>query len=1178
MATPSDDFTASTQRAGRLAVGATTSGQLEAPGDADWFAVQLEAGKTYAFGLQGEVGGGGSLPLVPGATALRLYGPGMDPLDSSFTPSHNLPTLAFTPRTSGTYYLAVTSAASGPTGTYTVSAREGMADDVGDSSGTATRLLAGETINGMIGTSGDLDVFRVSIQKGHVYTLTQPGSGLAQQVLEGLGAGAVLSADGGSVTFRAAYTGDLNVVLAGPEGKTGGYSVHFEEAAADDVGSTLATAGTLAAGVTLKGQLDAADSDWYKLPATAGYAYAINVSAGVAPTLSVLGAASSAALPNGGIYIADGLPAFLAVDGSKPTSYDLTATLLADDYRNAATSAARLNSTVQGKIDYTGDTDYFTFSVKAGEVYGLGLGGQNGTLTVKPVSNATLIGSTPTSGATAGSLVFQAQADGMAVLAVSGTATTKDKLATYTLTRATAADDAANSIAEATPLAVDSTVSGAIGSPGDIDVFKVALQAGTTYAVTTPANVATLLSDGHGGLTAVEPGQWFTPTATQEYRFVLAAPGPASYQFGVQAAAGDDLPASAATTARLTENAGVTVASQKGDRDWVAVSLDAGQTYQVSSTGSGTLALRDATGQLVASAVTSAAGTHVLDYTPAAKGTWYVEVADGSGDTRLALSRPAADDFGNTPARAQSIEVGQTVTARLHSDTDVDALRLHLDAGHWYGVRMTDLGKLGDVPFASGMIDMLQVQADGSYVPFQVPASGEFEAAASGDYVLALHRAPKWDSTGATLRVVDMGADDQAAGAPAAALAVNGSVTGSAQAGGDTDSYKLALKAGEVYTLSLTGAQGTALGPNQGSIEIQLGSQHGAAALGQPLTFMAPSNGEFLVTTHLAAAGGYTVNLRGDGVDTDAPVLTPAAEGTVYQPGQAIDLAFSENILASGGEITLRDANGGVVQQFNTGSKAYTIHDNHLVLDPGVVLIPGATYSVNIAFGAVTDLAGNPALVAQQVPVTIAAPAATGTTGNDVLVGTGVSGTLDGGAGRDTVYLPEIVGAYAVQVSNTGAVKVTAPGQEGQVFTNVERMVFANDGSALAFDTAGNGGQAYRLYQAAFDRAPDKSGLGYWINALDHGASLAAVADSFIQSAEFRGLYGTETTDTQFVNALYENVLHRLPDASGAQYWLDALANGLPRAHVLFYFSESTENVANVAPVIGHGFEYVPFL
>ena len=58
---------------------------------------------------------------------------------------------------------------------------------------------------------------------------------------------------------------------------------------------------------------------------------------------------------------------------------------------------------------------------------------------------------------------------------------------------------------------------------------------------------------------------------------------------------------------------------------------------------------------------------------------------------------------------------------------------------------------------------------------------------------------------------------------------------------------------------------------------------------------------------------------------------------------------------------------------------------------------------------------------------------------------------------------------------------------------------------------------------------------------------------------------------------MYNNVLHRNGAANEVAGWVDGLNNGLSRAEVLRGFSESTENVANLAPIIGNGVAYTQF-
>ena len=125
--------------------------------------------------------------------------------------------------------------------------------------------------------------------------------------------------------------------------------------------------------------------------------------------------------------------------------------------------------------------------------------------------------------------------------------------------------------------------------------------------------------------------------------------------------------------------------------------------------------------------------------------------------------------------------------------------------------------------------------------------------------------------------------------------------------------------------------------------------------------------------------------------------------------------------------------------------------------------------------------------------------------------------------------------------------------------------------------------EAYRLYQAAFDRAPDMDGLGYWIFQLDQGVGLVEIADAFVRSDEFMGLYGEDPSDDDFVRLLYLNVLNREPDQAGYEYWTEVLAGDdkggdvLSRAELLVQFSESAENQQNVATLIGVSIDFTPW-
>ena len=138
--------------------------------------------------------------------------------------------------------------------------------------------------------------------------------------------------------------------------------------------------------------------------------------------------------------------------------------------------------------------------------------------------------------------------------------------------------------------------------------------------------------------------------------------------------------------------------------------------------------------------------------------------------------------------------------------------------------------------------------------------------------------------------------------------------------------------------------------------------------------------------------------------------------------------------------------------------------------------------------------------------------------------------------------------------------------------TNIERLKFTD--VSIAFDTSGEAGMAYRLYKAAFSRAPDTAGLGYQMKALDDGLSLGQVAANFIASQEFQVKYGS-LSNAQFVIQLYLNVLGRAGDSEGYAYHLARLDGGAAgRNDVLAGFSESPENQAALIGTISTGMVY----
>ena len=241
-------------------------------------------------------------------------------------------------------------------------------------------------------------------------------------------------------------------------------------------------------------------------------------------------------------------------------------------------------------------------------------------------------------------------------------------------------------------------------------------------------------------------------------------------------------------------------------------------------------------------------------------------------------------------------------------------------------------------------------------------------------------------------------------------------------------------------------------------------------------------------------------------------------------------------------------------------SSTLTLTDVHL----GKALTVTASY---------TDGHGTPESVkssATSLVTNVPPQTVTGTAGNDSsLTGGNGNDAIDGLAGLDTAVYTARMAAYTISPT-------AISGPEGSdTFTSIERLQFLD--ANLAFDLDGNAGQVYRLYQAAFNRTPDLSGLGGWIAAMDDGMPLLTIASKFMESAEFQSLYGANPTNAQFVANLYTNALHRpsQQDAGSAAGWVNQLAsNALTKAQALVNFSESAENKASVLTVISGGITY----
>jgi hypothetical protein len=173
------------------------------------------------------------------------------------------------------------------------------------------------------------------------------------------------------------------------------------------------------------------------------------------------------------------------------------------------------------------------------------------------------------------------------------------------------------------------------------------------------------------------------------------------------------------------------------------------------------------------------------------------------------------------------------------------------------------------------------------------------------------------------------------------------------------------------------------------------------------------------------------------------------------------------------------------------------------------------------------------------------------------------------------VSLPYQQTAYLLIPSGVGnLVRLAADPNDPGIFVSPNTVVRFSDTSFIPYAETGSMPEAYRLYRAAFARVPDTAGLMYWISALNSGVSVESIAAGFVNSAEFKSVYGSNPNDPAIITGLYRNVLGREPEVAGLTFWQKAQQDGTPISQILTAFSDSAENKAGTAPQVTKGITF----
>lgn len=194
---------------------------------------------------------------------------------------------------------------------------------------------------------------------------------------------------------------------------------------------------------------------------------------------------------------------------------------------------------------------------------------------------------------------------------------------------------------------------------------------------------------------------------------------------------------------------------------------------------------------------------------------------------------------------------------------------------------------------------------------------------------------------------------------------------------------------------------------------------------------------------------------------------------------------------------------------------------------------------------------------------------------DDTLFGGDGNNNLNGGKGIDIAAYIGLRNEFDIKDNYDGTYTVVH-GTSEDILNGIEKVDF-DDGTisvSHAIELRDNQEVVTRFYNALFERNPDEAGLSYWINSLVDSAygggdkTIQDVAQSFAESAEFQNIYGVDVTNGDFVNLLYQNILHREADEGGYNYWLNELNHTEDRGNIITGFSNSIEYVTETATTV----------
>lgn len=1103
-----------------------------------------------------------------------------------------------------------------------------VVDDYAGSERTTGKLAVNGTVKGQLQRPHDEDWFAVSLEAGVTYYLKLTSFSpvdidqLAVAFFDPREDRIVAGTNGDwdknfALEFKPATSGVYYALAANIADNlvVSDYSLSLApRSTPDDFSSDAHTQGVLTVGASSRGVFEQkGDVDWFKFHAEKGYCYQLDRESlgaqfpvkGFASSMHVVDAQGRiVTTPSfGGFNPVESGDYYVAVAGATEGAYGITVKQWRDDFPQFPGTDGRLvnGSTVSGSIDYEHDADWLRIEVEKGKYYTFKLRNEQNFgfwLSLYDEAGESL----PNFSLTAKDgtqWTWQATGTGTVYLALEREMTTRiiDYATPYSVSLAVSEDDIGQDAAQAGNLSIGATVHGTMQNGADRDAFKATLEAGVTYRFgltaedggeylkldVASANDSTALASkrvGNGG--AIE----FTPSSPGEYLVTVGSDGGVKLNLAYTLAAeraSDDWAANMAGAGQLIvgTDAGGKL-ENTADRDWHAVRFEAGNTYWIeakySSDADTALRVLDAAGNPLKGYTENSLFPGPLSFTPGMSGTYYVEVTprfDRTGNYMVTAELGTRDDGGDSMATATALPAGTVFNGNLEVGSDSDVFRLDVVTGQTYVLNWNTSVFPG--------INVKLTTAEGKALPGITPGTAYLgdRAAFLAESTGPVYVTVKGSKAGTYQIGSEVLQDDHPdlRSSAAKSLEEGGSISGNLEYGYDRDVFGMQLDANRPYVLKIAS---TTPGHPPPAVEFlayggYVSTSDQTVVNGErTVKFVAQSAGQHFLELRSSdfKSTPYTITALPFSGDGKGPVLVAQsiADHAVGVPmtERSVSLTFSEPIVIDSAAIVLRDSAGNAVSTDIRSGHYPLVKGDTLTFKTGTYLGPD-TYTLSLPASAIHDAAGNRYAGPETLTFSTALPADKPGPGNDVYV-MKPGAEIDGGAGVDTLSVGSFVMFDFVSPDENGFIVRNLLAGTAARIQNIERLQFLDQ--VYALDVDGIAGQAYRLYQAAFNRAPDQSGLGFWIGKMDGGTSLNDVANEFIKSAEFSIRYGASPQDTAFVQTLYQNVLHRSPDTAGFDFWAHALQSGASRSEVLIQFSESPENKAALAEIIGSGFTY----